>query len=535
MNYIINFVDTCSSQDTQNYLESNNLTVVKVFNNFEKIYLVEASQTPPKTGIIEDIVQDSNNPIQLLQTVEFPITESSVLIEVDNDKNWWKAASFYDLDWQEAEHKHYLLGKDVDVYIVDSGIDQTHPEFQDVNISLLYTFNGNYTDVNGHGTAIASLISGKTCGLTAANLKILKIFESGLPTLISQIVEAFNTIINDLPNSKAAIVNLSWSIPRNEFVDKIIKNLIYRNVLVVAAAGNNGSAIGDVTPAALEEVITIGSYSQNFEPSNFSNYTDPSAVSFTSAVTNTGALDGWAPGEKIWVATPGGGYNWAAGTSMSAAIHSGALAYDIDFSAINQGSLISYFNQDWFILRAMQSLSRNNILTLSQQYSNSVNKITTYIGKNSPFFPTKEFYNVTFAWVSGVQVPQPFINRINVKSVTIDPPLPSYLTLLPSGQLLNVGELAEADPDYKLTSHTAEITFEDDTTYSIQFEASIRKEDLDISTLPDGYVWVQAQGILCGGIPTCPARCPNGNPNALPWICGPVAKVDPICESCEFR
>lgn len=533
MNYILNFVNSATDNEINAYLEANNLIVESTYDNLEKIYLVSSlGSTPPASGILEHILQDSNNPIELLSTVNFTQPTVVKTIDVEDDKNWWKAASFYDIDWANTNHSHYVMGRDVDVYILDSGIDINHPEFADVNVELLYSFNGSNEDVNGHGTAIASLIAGNTCGLTKANLKILKIFESGSPTLLSKLVEAFNIVLGNINYNRPAVVNLSWGISRNEFIDNLILRIINNNVIVVAAAGNNGTPIGNITPAAISEVMTIGSFNQNFEPSNFSNYTEPSALSLTHNATNYGVLDGWAPGEKIWVATPGGGYDYAAGTSLSAAIHTGAVAYDIDFSAMADGSRLECFVAQYMQLKNFQSLSRANILTLSQQYSQSVNKITTYAGKNSPFFPNKEWFNVTFAWISGNMVAQPFINQLTTKSVTISPDLPSQIQLMPSGQLMNVGLLTDSDPDYILTSHIAQIVFSNNDTKTINFEVAIRKESLDMGLIPEGYEWIQAYAAECAG--NCNVRCPKFNPNFLPNICGPFnAKSDPGCEFCE--
>lgn len=534
MNYILNFKNSTTDSEIDTYMAANNLTVISNYDNLEKIYLVNASMAAPQSSdILEHILQDSDNPLQLLNTVNFSQPTTIKSIDVEDDKNWWKAASFYDIDWASTNHNHYVMGGDVDVYILDSGIDISHPEFNGVNVECLYSYNGNNNDLNGHGTAIASLIAGNTCGLTKANLKILKIFESGTPTLLSKLIEAFNIVLGNVTYNRPAVLNLSWGISRNEFIDSLILRIIDKNVIVVAAAGNSGTPIGNVTPAAIPEVMTIGAFNQSFEPCNFSNYTDPSAISLTTGATNYGVLDGWAPGEKIWVATPGGGYDYAAGTSLSAAIHTGAVAYDVDFSAMADGTRLDCFVDQYMLLKNFQSLSRSNILTLSQQYSQSVNKITTYAGKNSPFFPTKEFFNINFAYISGDPAAQPFINQLTTRSVSISPDLPSQIQLMPSGQLMNVGTLTDSDPDYILSSHTAVITFTDNQTKTINFEVAIRKQSLDIGSIPEGYEWIQAYAAECAG--NCTVRCPKFNPNFNPTICGPAnAKGDPGCEFCEI-
>ena len=64
-------------------------------------------------------------------------------------------------------------GKDVNVAVVDSGVDQWHPEFRDsnnnyVNLGVAVNYSGSSTngwyDGFGHGTHVASIIAGEKDG-----------------------------------------------------------------------------------------------------------------------------------------------------------------------------------------------------------------------------------------------------------------------------------------------------------------------------------------------------------------------------------
>jgi len=53
-------------------------------------------------------------------------------------------------------------GDDVNVYVVDSGIDDTHAEFSHTIVNKLFSYNSDFTPSNGHGTSVASVIAGNT-------------------------------------------------------------------------------------------------------------------------------------------------------------------------------------------------------------------------------------------------------------------------------------------------------------------------------------------------------------------------------------
>jgi hypothetical protein len=264
---------------------------------------------------------------------------------------------------------------------MDSGIEITHPEFVGKDISMVYSLTGSFDDNTGHGTALSSVIVGNTCSITNASLKVVKIFDNNVATKQSDILYALDAILHDAIASSnlVSIVNMSWSIARNTYIEDKIRALIYAGLLVVCASGNSGLPIGDVTPAAMDEVVTVGSYNDSFNPSNFSNYTG--TLNTTPGVVNTGALDTWAPGEQIWAAALGGGYSFTGGTSISSAIYSASIAYNASQLIAETTDILSiYRTSDGFIDNAALTVrDRRGLLNLSDpKYVTSVNKICTY-------------------------------------------------------------------------------------------------------------------------------------------------------------
>jgi hypothetical protein len=367
MQYIIDFKNETPSEIVQAYLAEHNCLVKSVFSSFAGIYVVEAEAMPPQTDIVEAIIEDEANPIELLSTFE---------VETDAAADWWKIASAYKPDLNADSQTYERRGKDATIYLVDSGIESSHEEFAEASIVPLFSFNGDFTDTRGHGTALASVMVGTTCGMSSATVKDVKVFHSGVPTLQSHLLAAFDAIIQDVAQNQntLAIVNLSWSIPKNEYIESKIRILVEAGVAVICAAGNNGIPISDVTPASMEEVFVVGAYNEDLEPCNFSNYTGD--LSFTRNQVNTGAIDVWGPGSNIPVALIGGGIGITSGTSIASAIQAAACAYNSYIFALSDGTVPAMLEDGTMVFGF--SSSKKDILTLEGEYASSINRMTNY-------------------------------------------------------------------------------------------------------------------------------------------------------------
>lgn len=219
--------------------------------------------------------------------------------------------------WQKTR------GNGAIVAVVDTGIDVGHPEFER---RILRTQNftregGAYdaTDKLGHGTHVAGIIAGKTCGI-APEAKIIacKVFgeSNGF-----QFQDAFRFLVKwneeQGEENRIAAVNCSWGGPYDSIIHYLIRKLNSQGTVVVASAGNAGD--GDPTteeifnwPGFLYEPVTVGAVNK-----------DATAAKYSSSYDG---IDLGAPGTEVYSAWPGGGYKLLSGTSMAAPHVTGALA-----------------------------------------------------------------------------------------------------------------------------------------------------------------------------------------------------------------
>jgi flagellar hook assembly protein FlgD len=206
----------------------------------------------------------------------------------------------------------------VRIAIVDSGVDVRHPDLAGKVVGTHNAVTGgtDVHDVVGHGTGTASVAA-------AATGNGVGIAGAGRDTslLAVKVADVTGRIFTDdlaagivwAVDHGADVVNLSLGGPTSDRLEKAaVSYAEAHDVLVVAAAGNEGSSAKQF-PAALPGVVAVGATSSNGAArAPFSSYGS--------------WVDLAAPGRSIVVATPGGGYEVADGTSYSSPLVAGAAA-----------------------------------------------------------------------------------------------------------------------------------------------------------------------------------------------------------------
>lgn len=222
-------------------------------------------------------------------------------------------------------------GVGVDVYVLDTGVDCTHPCFEGRAFSLL---NGDASDdsVGYHGTNVASCVGGISCG-PAVNAQIFSVVEAATDTGVftaQTVIDGYSAMINHY-NSRAglnrpAIANNSYGGEDFEsaLMTAAINDAIDAGIVVVFASGNNfrdldGSYYFGPAEAAADMIVVAGCSMNDTE------------YWYTWHGGNYGVnvVDICAPTSFIRVAKPGwqgGGYRTQQGTSFSAPLVSGVLA-----------------------------------------------------------------------------------------------------------------------------------------------------------------------------------------------------------------
>ncbi|MDW7725840.1 MAG: S8 family serine peptidase [Candidatus Methanoperedens sp.] len=165
-------------------------------------------------------------------------------------------------------------GTGINVSVVDTGINASHPDFSGRVIGWVDFVSGINTlsyDDNGHGTHVAGTVAGNGSGGTATgvapNVSLfgVKVLNATGRGPISNVTEGIEWSVDN----RADIISLSLGLyDNNSFLANAINNAVNSGVVVIAAAGNCGPtgnpncpSLGDRTiayPAAQENVIAVG-------------------------------------------------------------------------------------------------------------------------------------------------------------------------------------------------------------------------------------------------------------------------------------
>ena len=216
------------------------------------------------------------------------------------------------LAWLGITSDNSRWGAGVKVAVLDTGI-VAHPALPGFTQSIAVTpFPEDPARINGHGTAIASLIAGNDSSAPgiAPSVELISIRvgdDSGRAdsfALAAGILAAVDAGVQ--------IINISMGTSENNpLIEEAVLYAHAHNVVIVAAAGNSEQADASY-PAAYPSVISVGSVDARGEHLDFSNYGTYLSVT--------------APGFAINAAWPGNRYSRVSGTSASAPIVTGAIA-----------------------------------------------------------------------------------------------------------------------------------------------------------------------------------------------------------------
>ena len=243
------------------------------------------------------------------------------------DRQYWINDYGFNSAWKITK------GSGVKVAVIDTGIDETHPDLvgavssgKDVSGIGGQTGNSPIGEISYHGTMVASLLAGRGHGKDSQNpdgvigtapqaelLSVSMAFGDAHLDTDAQLAEGIHWAVDN----GARVINLSLTRNSSDWPESWDEAFLYafdHDVVVVAAAGNRASGTDQVgAPATIPGVLVVAGVDKNAKASN-----EASTQGLTVAVS--------APATDLVSAYPGSDYKIWSGTSGAAPIVSGLVA-----------------------------------------------------------------------------------------------------------------------------------------------------------------------------------------------------------------
>ena len=214
--------------------------------------------------------------------------------------------------------EHRTCARRVRIGIIDTSFDLAHPAFAGHKFS-----NGNFlgdgttSARDWHGTAVLGLLAGDSRGGTPglvpdADFYLASAFRTDAEGNASADTIGVLNALSWLEALDVKLINMSFSGPHDELIEKAISVMSANGVIFVAAAGNRGPHAPPSYPAAYSDVIAVtavGKSLQGYRHANSGDYVDAAA-----------------PGVEVWTALPNSKEGFRTGTSFAAPFFTGIVA-----------------------------------------------------------------------------------------------------------------------------------------------------------------------------------------------------------------
>eukprot|EP00343_Euplotes_focardii_P007445 CAMPEP_0205820640 /NCGR_PEP_ID=MMETSP0206-20130828/3306_1 /ASSEMBLY_ACC=CAM_ASM_000279 /TAXON_ID=36767 /ORGANISM="Euplotes focardii, Strain TN1" /LENGTH=405 /DNA_ID=CAMNT_0053115559 /DNA_START=32 /DNA_END=1249 /DNA_ORIENTATION=- len=177
------------------------------------------------------------------------------------------------------QYNKEACGQGVGVYILDTGIQETHTDFAGrASWGADYSGEGE-TDFHGHGTHVASTAGGEVYGVSrCSDLVSVKVCTRNGMCAVSAVLRGIEHVANAAQEAarsksgKKVVGNMSLQFGRNQAMHDAIEALTNAGALMVTAAGNFNSDGCRTSPGAAPHSWSVGATTDNDARSGFSNW-----------------------------------------------------------------------------------------------------------------------------------------------------------------------------------------------------------------------------------------------------------------------
>ncbi|QYJ04353.1 S8 family peptidase [Nocardioides panacisoli] len=214
----------------------------------------------------------------------------------------------------DDEFTYTATGSGVTAYVVDTGIQINHPDFEGRASHGTDTIDGDTdaTDCNGHGTHVAGTIGGEAYGVAKdVDLVGVRVLDCNGSGSTAGVIAGLDWVVANHQGGPA-VANMSLGGGSSVALDNAVQRVIDDGITMAVAAGNSNADACGTSPARVPAALTVGASGENDARASFSNVGD--------------CVDLFAPGVDITSTWLNNSTNTISGTSMASPHVAGVAA-----------------------------------------------------------------------------------------------------------------------------------------------------------------------------------------------------------------
>ncbi|EEH05499.1 serine proteinase [Histoplasma capsulatum G186AR] len=340
-----------------------------VFSGLKHTFDIAGSLLGYSGSFDEEVIDQ----VRMHPDVDFIEKDSEVhttALETQNNSPWGLARICHrdTLDFSTFNTYLYsdLAGEGVDIYIIDTGINTEHVDFQGRAFwGATIPVGEENVDGNGHGTHCAGTSAAATFGVAKkANVYAVKVLRSNGSGTMSDVVKGVEYAAQSHQKQmkaakegtgrkgfKGSVANMSLGGGPSRVLDLAVNAAVDTGMHFAVAAGNDNADACNYSPAAAESAITVGASTLSDERAFFSNYGP--------------CVDIFAPGLNILSTWTGSKYavNTISGTSMASPHIAGLAAYFVSLYPSTQSAFAVAPLSPEDLKTALAQISTKDMLT----------------------------------------------------------------------------------------------------------------------------------------------------------------------------
>jgi subtilisin family serine protease len=199
-----------------------------------------------------------------------------------------------------SSYTYFNPGSGVTAYVIDTGINVTHPDFGGRAAVAYDALGGNGLDCNGQGTHNAGIIGSTTYGVAKqVQLRSVRVIDCNGAGTFANVIAGVNWVQSNSPGPSVALLAIGGS--KSLALDAAVNSLAASGVFVAVSGGSSASDACNFSPQGASGAFAVirstqtdtGASSNNFGPC-IKMHAPGTLITSTWLGTGTATLSGTA-------------------------------------------------------------------------------------------------------------------------------------------------------------------------------------------------------------------------------------------------